>query len=63
MATQKNARGSELVVAKIVKLLDEVLDKPALETVRTWRFKVTPGGKTTVFPVTLTFQIPCLDHR
>jgi TonB family protein len=53
----------EVVDAKIVKSLDEVLDKPALETVRRWRFKVTPGGKTTVFPVTLTFQIPCLDRR
>ena len=53
----------EVVGAKIVKALDEVLDKPALDTVRRWRFKVTTGGKTTVFPVTLSFQIPCLDHR
>jgi len=52
-----------VVDAEIVKSLDEVLDKPALEMVRTWRFKVTPGGKTTVFPVILSFQIPCLDHR
>jgi TonB family protein len=52
-----------VVDARIVKSLDEVLDKPALETVRTWRFKVTTGGKTTVFSVTLSFQIPCLDHR
>lgn len=50
-----------VVDARIVKSLDEVLDKPALEIVRTWRFKVTTGGKTTVFPVTLSFQIPCLD--
>jgi TonB family protein len=49
--------------AEIVKSLDEALDKPALEMVRTWRFKVTPGSKTTIFPVTLSFQIPCLDHR
>jgi TonB family protein len=53
----------EVVDARIVKSLDEVLDKPALDTVRTWRFQVTSGGKTTVFPVTLSFQIPCLDHR
>jgi TonB family protein len=53
----------KVVEAKIAKPLDEVLDNPALETVRTWRFKVTTGGKTTVFPVTLSFQIPCLDHR
>jgi TonB family protein len=53
----------KVVDAEIVKSLDEVLDKPALETVRTWQFKVTTGGKTTVFPVTLSFQIPCLDHR
>ncbi len=53
----------KVVDAKIVKSLDEVLDNPALETVRTWQFKVTTGGTTTVFPVTLSFQIPCLDHR
>jgi len=53
----------KVVDAKIVKSLDEVLDNPALETVRTWQFKVTARGKTTVFPVTLSFQIPCLDHR
>jgi TonB family protein len=52
----------EVVDAKIVKSLDEVLDKPALETIRTWQFKVSAGGKTTAFPVTLSFQIPCLDH-
>jgi hypothetical protein len=52
----------ELVDAKIVKLLDEV------SISLLWRpfapgDKVTPGGKTTAFPVTLSFQIPCLDHR
>ncbi len=52
-----------VVDARIVKSLDELLDKPALDVVRTWRFKVTTGGKTTVFSVTLSFQIPCLDHR
>jgi hypothetical protein len=46
-----------------VKSLDEVIDTPALKTVRTWRFKVSSGGKTTAFPVILSFQIPCLDHR
>lgn len=51
------------VDAKTVKSLDEVLDNPALETVRTWQFRVTTGGKTTAFPVILSFQIPCLDHR
>jgi TonB family protein len=50
----------KVVDGKIVKSLDEVLDNPALETVRRWRFKVTAGGKTTVFPVTLSFQIPCV---
>jgi len=52
-----------VVEAKIVRSLDNVLDQPALDTARTWRFKVSSGGKTTVFPVTLSFQIPCLDHR
>ena len=46
---------------RIVKPLDELLDKPAVETVRTWRFKVSPEGKTTRFSVTLSFRIPCLD--
>ncbi|MCU1243957.1 MAG: ferric siderophore transporter, periplasmic energy transduction protein TonB [Candidatus Acidoferrum typicum] len=53
----------EVVDASIVKSLDEVLDNAAVDTVRTWRFKVKPGGKTSAFPVTLSFQIPCLDHR
>jgi TonB family protein len=52
----------DVVDAKIVLPLDESLDKPALDTLRTWKFKVSPpDGKTTVFWVTLTFQIPCLD--
>jgi len=46
---------------RIVKPLDELLDKPAVETVRTWRFKVS-GGKPTSFSVTLSFRIPCLDR-
>jgi TonB family protein len=53
----------EVVDAKIVMALDELLDKPALDAVRRWKFKVAPsGGKTTVFPVTLSFHIPCLDE-
>lgn len=46
---------------RIIKPLDELLDKPAVETVRTWRFKVSPGGKPTRFSVTLSFRIPCFD--
>ena len=53
----------KVVDARIVKSLDELLDKLALDTVRTWRFKVTSRERTTVFPVTLGYQIPCLDHR
>ena len=48
---------------QITKPLDELLDKPAVETVRTWRFKVSPDGKPTTFSVTLSFRIPCLDGR
>jgi TonB family protein len=47
---------------RIVKPLDELLDKSAVETVRTWRFKVSPGGEPTSFSVTLSFRIPCLDR-
>lgn len=47
---------------RITKSLDELLDKSAVETVRTWRFKVSPGGRPTGFSVTLSFRIPCLDH-
>jgi TonB family protein len=47
---------------RITKSLDELLDKLAVETVRTWRFKVSSGGKPTSFSVTLSFRIPCLDH-
>jgi TonB family protein len=53
----------DVVDAKIVMGLDDLLDKPALDAVRKWKFKVAPpGGKTTIFPVTLSFQIPCLDR-
>jgi TonB family protein len=48
---------------RIVRPLDELLDQSAVETVRTWRFKVSPEGKATSFSVTLSFRIPCLDHR
>jgi TonB family protein len=46
---------------RIVRPLDELLDQSAVETVRTWRFKVSPEGKATRFSVTLSFRIPCLD--
>jgi len=40
----------DVVDSKIIRSLDEVLDGPALDTVRTWKFKVRPtGGKTTIF--------------
>lgn len=45
---------------QITKPLDELLDKTAVDTVRTWRFKVSPG-RPTRFSVTLSFRIPCLD--
>lgn len=47
---------------RITKSLDELLDESALETVRTWSFKVSAGGRPTRFSVTLSFRIPCLDH-
>ncbi len=47
---------------RVLKPLDELLDKPAVETVRTWKFKVSPDGKATTFFVRLSFRIPCLDH-
>src|SRR5207253_8888852 len=47
---------------RITKPLDERLDKPAVETVRTWRFKVSPGVNPTRFSVTLSFRIPCFDN-
>jgi len=46
---------------RISKPLDELLDQPAVETVRTWRFKVS-RGRPTRFSVTLSFRIPCLDR-
>jgi len=47
---------------RITKALDELLDKSAVETVRTWIFKVSPGGRPTKFSVTLSFRIPCFDQ-
>lgn len=46
---------------RVTKALDDLLDKPAIETVRTWRFRVSSEGKPTKFSVTLSFRIPCLD--
>jgi len=48
---------------QITKSLDELLDRPAVETVRTWKFKVSLGGRPTRFSVTLSFRIPCLDRE
>lgn len=48
---------------RVTKSLDELLDEPAVETVRTWKFKVSPEGRPSRFSVTLSFRIPCLDHR
>ena len=62
LSVSVNGNG-DVVDAKIVMPLDELLDKPALDTIRRWKIKVAPpGGKTTVFPVTLSFHIPCLDE-
>jgi len=47
---------------RIARPLDELLDEPAVETVRTWRFKVS-SGRPTRFSVTLSFRIPCLDKK
>jgi TonB family protein len=56
-----NGKG-DVVDSKIVMPLDELLDQSALAAVRSWKFKVTPAdGKPTVFPVTISFHIPCLD--
>jgi|GEM_PF-2566201 len=48
---------------KIVKPLDPPLDSLAVAKVRTWRFRVSPANKPAFFPVTLSYRIPCLDHR
>jgi TonB family protein len=48
---------------RVVKSLDELLDRLALETVRTWRFNVSIGGKPTRFFLTLSYRIPCFDRQ
>lgn len=48
---------------RIIRPLDEGLDKLAVVTVRTWVFKVSSAGKSAIFPVTLTYRIPCLNHQ
>jgi TonB family protein len=51
-----------LTDVRIVKSFDERLDKSTLDTVRMWRFKVSPeDGKPTAFFITLSFRIPCFD--
>jgi TonB family protein len=46
---------------RVVKSLDELLDRLALEKVRTWRFNVSVGGQATRFFLTLSYRIPCFD--
>jgi TonB family protein len=48
---------------RVVKSLDELLDRLALEKVRTWRFNVSLGGKATRFFLTLRYRIPCFDRQ
>lgn len=54
---------SSVTDVRVVKALDELLDRLALETVRTWRFDVSLGGKATRFFLTLSYRIPCFDHQ
>jgi len=51
-----------VVDAKIVKSIDEVRDKPAWETVPTWRFKVNTGGKTTVLVLLESRKVAIAHH-
>ncbi|MGB2887989.1 MAG: energy transducer TonB [Candidatus Acidiferrales bacterium] len=44
--------------AQVVKSLGPALDAAALDTVRTWRFKVSPNGKPASFPVRFSFTLP-----
>jgi TonB family protein len=48
---------------KVVKSLDELLDRLALEKIRTWKFNVSQGSKATRFFLTLSYRIPCFDRE
>jgi TonB family protein len=48
---------------RVVKSLDELLDRLALEKVRTWRFNVSLGGKPTRLFLTLSYRIPCFNRQ
>jgi TonB family protein len=48
---------------KVVKALDELLDRLALEKVRTCRFNVSLGCKATRSLLTLSYRIPCFDRQ
>jgi TonB family protein len=48
--------------ARVIKSLDPDLDQAALNTVRSWRFKVSHDGKPGNFQVNFNYQVVCLDQ-
>jgi TonB family protein len=73
-AERKSGIGGEMIIAltvdpegkvvkvQVVKSLSANLDKVVTETVRTWRFRVQPGGADALpddFPLYLSFQPTC----
>ena len=50
----------DVVGARVVKSLDPALDAASLDTVKTWKFKVTKGEQAQ-FPMKLIFQLTCSD--
>ncbi len=49
--------------ARVIKSLDPDLDRAAVNTVRSWRFKVSHDGKPGNFQVNLNYRVVCLDQQ
>lgn len=54
------ARNGDVIGARVVKSLDPVVDKAALATVRTWKFKVTRGEQAG-FPIKFLYRMTCFS--
>lgn len=52
------APSGDVVGARVTKSVDHTIDQVALDTVRTWKFKVTRGEQAT-FPIKFLFRMSC----
>jgi TonB family protein len=54
------AHSGEVVVVQVIKSVDPAIDKLAIATVKTWKFKVT-GGEPAAFPIKFLYRMTCFS--